>query len=136
MMKHSVYLCMLLNVVFAGCGESPTSVVSGPSVMVTYESQPLADVQVTLHATETGPALAQAVSASDGRAYFQNMPLPEPSEYLVSLQSLGDGGWILDPKYAQAAKSRLRLQPLTDSELQTIELPRGAVSALTPSRRR
>lgn len=134
----TLYLCLTITCAIAmnGCngdGESPAT--HGPAVMVSYQSGPLADVQVRLHEFESGPVLAQAVSASDGRAAFRTVPDPEPSEYCVSLQSIGDGGWILDAKYGEASKSHVRLAPLADHDEQTIELPRGAVRPLMPVRR-
>ncbi|TWT73313.1 hypothetical protein [Allorhodopirellula solitaria] len=131
----SLSLPALLVFVAAGCeGDLPVSDPNGPSVLVTYQSQPLADVQVCLHESASGPVLAQAVSAADGQATFREIPAPEPSEYSVSLQSLSDGGWILDPKYTNPAKSLVRLAPLGDGDPQTIELPRGAVRPLTRTR--
>lgn len=137
-MKNSIKAYLALTaLVIAGCGsgDRSRSGSSGPSVAVSYQSDPLPDVEVSLHATPTGPALAKAISASDGRAHFANVPSPEPTEYFVSLQSLGDGGWILDSKFA-ATNSGVRLKPLANHDQQTIELPRGAVRPLTPNNRR
>lgn len=135
----TLHLCLsvLCAIAMIGChgdGESPAK--HGPAVMVSYQSGPLADVQVRLHEFETGPVLAQATSASDGRAAFSTVPDPEPGEYCVSLQSMGDGDWILDAKYGEASKSNVRLAPLADHDQQTIELPPGAVRPLMPERRR
>ncbi len=127
---HTSFIASLLAVF--GCGSSATTnpEPSGPSVSVSYQSGPLADVEVSLHATSTGPSIAKAVSASDGRANFPDVPSPEPAEYFVSLQSLGDGGWILDQKFA-GADNGLRIKPLADNQQQKIKLPRGAVRPLT-----
>src|SRR5690606_25709283 len=101
-----------------------------------YQSRPLADVLVRLHGSESGPVLAQAVSTSDGRASFHSVPDPEPGEYCVSLQSLGNGDWILDGEYGQAANRLVRLAPFADHHQQTIELPPSAVHPLAPAKRR
>lgn len=120
-----------------GCnGDHESPAPHAPAVLLSYQSGPLADVQVRLHESESGPVLAQAVSASDGRASFHIVPDPEPSAYFVSMQSIGDGGWILDAKYGEASKSHVRLAPLAAHDQQTIELPRGAVRPLMPTRRR
>lgn len=137
-MKMSFHSCLIvLTLAITGCGNRDTrqTQTSGPSVAVSYESQPLADVEVSLHATSTGLAIAKAISTSDGRAYFTEVPSPEPAEYFVSLQSLSDGGWILNSKYS-ATNCGLRLKPLAINEQQKIELPRGAVRPLTPLQRR
>ncbi len=138
-MKTSFNACLIasmFSVVGCGPGDTARSEPNGPSVAVSYQSDPLADVEVSLHATSTGPALAKAISASDGRAHFADVPSPEPTQYFVSLQSQSDGGWILDSKFAAAANSGFRLKPLAGNDQQTIELPRGAVRPLTPNTQR
>ncbi len=125
-------------ILIAGCGDAGpvASAPDGPGVAVIYESSPLADVQVRLHASPTGPVIAQGVSAANGTARFAETPTPEPSEYFVSLASLGDGGWILDAKYLEPADSGIKLKPLATTDGQRIEIPRGAVRPLTPNNRR
>ncbi len=125
-----------LAMIGCGSGDEARTEPGGPSVAVSYQAGPLADVEVCLHATSTGPVLAKAISASDGRARFADLPSPEPTEYFVSLQSLGDGGWILDSKFAAAANSGFRLKPLAGNDPQNIDLPRGAVRPLAPTNRR
>lgn len=135
----TLHLCLSVLGVIAmtGCnGDGESSEPHGPAVLVSYQSGPLADVQVRLHESESGRVVAQAVSASDGRAAFLTVPDPEPSEYCVSLQSMGDGGWILDAKYAEPSQSHVRLAPFADQDQQTIELPGGAVRPLMPVKRR
>ena len=125
--------CVLATMLMiAGCGDggAGTQPVDGPGVMIRYQSKPLADVQVRLHAEASGPPVAQAVSASDGVARFAGIPSPEPEEYFVSLASLGDGGWMLDTKYLKPADSGFTLKPLSSDARQRIEIPRGAVRLL------
>jgi hypothetical protein len=77
--------------------------------------------------------VAKAVSGIDGQVDFVDLPSPEPDEYFVSLQSLGDGGWILDPQFASATESGLRLQAIDTNNRQTIDLPSGVVRSLDPT---
>ena len=121
-----------------GCNDSgsASSIDGGPAITVLYGSDPLADVEVRLHASPTGPVISQAISASDGVAHFANPPSPEPDAYFVSLASHGDGGWMLDSKYLKPAKTGMKLEPLAINDSQKIELPKGAVRPLAPNRRR
>lgn len=57
-----------LAMIGCGSGDEARTEPGGPSVAVSYQAGPLADVEVCLHATSTGPVLAKAISASDGRA--------------------------------------------------------------------
>ncbi len=125
-------LGILVCLAIAGCGgDDPASPdFTGPRVTITYDSAPLADVQIRLHATQSGSSLAYAVSAADGIARFPQLPVPEPTEYFVSLESIGDGGWILDQKFTTTSTSGIRLKPLVDNASQQIALPRGAVRPL------
>jgi len=125
-------------IVIAGCGGTDSGAIpsTGPSVAVIYESNPLADVQVRLHAGPTGPVITQSISAADGTARFSGVPSPEPDEYFVSLESLSDGGWMLDAKYSQAADSGMTLKPLVTNDGQRIEIPSGAVRSLNINNRR
>lgn len=125
-----------LSVIGCGSGNPSSSDDDGPAVAVMYQSDPLADVHVRLHAEPTGAVIAQAISSADGIARFAETPSPEPSAYFVSLASLGDGGWILDTKYLKPADSGMKLKPLADNDRQRIELPRGAVRPLEPNNRR
>jgi hypothetical protein len=128
----------LLLVVSTGCGSHGTAgpIADAPRVTVVYESNPLADVHVRLLASMTGPELAQAITSADGHAHFPSLPSPEPDQYFVSLESSGDGGWILDTKFADAGKNGLTLRPFSEASQQQIELPRNAVRSLELGGRR
>ena len=121
-----------------GCSESDASgdVSGAPFVHVEYEGQPLANVQVFLRGSRSGPVLAQSISRQDGNAYFTQLPSPEPSKYFVTVESLGDGGWILDADACQQLTESTFLQSLTSSPVQRIELPDGAVHPIYSSSRR
>ena len=125
-----------LSAALVGCGGSGGDSANGPGIAVIYESDPLADVQVRLHDGPDGPVLTQAVSATDGVARFADVPSPEPDRYHVSLASIGDGGWILDPQYLKPADSGLTLHPLATAAIQQIKLPSGAVRPLLTTNRR
>lgn len=131
-MKSFVGCVLGTMLMIAGCSDGGPGMqpVDGPGVMIRYQSKPLADVQVRLHAEASGPPIAQAVSAADGVARFADIPSPEPDEYFVSLASLGDGGWMLDTKYLNPADSGFTLKPLSSDDRQRIEIPRGAVRTL------
>ncbi|MCG8648935.1 MAG: hypothetical protein MI861_03835, partial [Pirellulales bacterium] len=95
------YVCVLLGCVSAiSCRDTNSQVdISGaPFVRVMYQGQPLGDVQVRLHETRGGPVLAQSISRQDGNAYFTQLPSPEPPKYFITVESLSDGGWILNAK--------------------------------------
>lgn len=122
--------------VVVGCGDDAASPIStGPVVLVQYQSEPLADVHVRLLSSASGPVLTQAITQRNGQAIFVDLPSPEPEAYFVSLESVGDGGWILNPKITDRAIAPLRLKPLTDNPLQSIQLPPGSVQPLHPSKR-
>ncbi|MGB7328846.1 MAG: hypothetical protein WBD31_28465 [Rubripirellula sp.] len=133
------FVCIFVALAFlnVGCGDAgpDNDPSSGQGVAVIYESDLLADVQVRLHASPTGPIIAQAISASDGVARFTETPSPEPDQYFVSLASVSDGGWMLDAKFL-GADNGIQLNPLATHAGQRIELPRGAVRLLTSSKPR
>lgn len=122
--------------VVAGCGDDaalPTP--TGPAVLVQYQSEPLADVHVRLLASTGGPVLSQAITQSDGQARFIDLPSPEPEVYFVSIESVGDGGWMLNRKVTDRTTASLRLKPLAENPLQSIDLPLGSVQPLHPTKR-
>lgn len=134
--------CMLLTacafLCVAGCGGVGMSgnSASGPSVQVVYQGKPLQDIQICLHASRGGPVLTRAVSRLDGKAYFSDLPLPEPDAYFVTIESVADGGWILDPKACKELTESISLQPLEGTSKQELLIPNGAVKVLSSSRRR
>ena len=129
---------VVLFIAATGCGDDGTAVSLAdlPRVTVIYESHPLADVHVRLRASTTGPELAHAITSTDGHAHFPSLPSPEPDQYFISLESSGDGGWILDPKFTDAGKNGLTLRQFSDVSQKQIELPRNAVRSLEPGGRR
>lgn len=134
MIKH-VLLALCLGVV-VGCGDDAAAPMpGGPAVLVRYQSEPLADVHVRLLASAGGPVLSQAITQSDGQANFVDLPSPEPEVYFVSLESLGDGGWMLNRKVIDRTTASLRLKPLAENPSQSIDLPPGSVQPLHPSKR-
>lgn len=131
--------CLLLGSLLAsGCADSSSHAdFSGqPFVRVVYQGQPLGDVQVRLHETLEGPVLAQSISHQDGNAYFAEVPSPEPPKYFVTVESISDGGWILDAKACQEISKSISLEPLESSPEQRIEIPKGAIQQLSLSKGR
>ncbi|SMP64236.1 hypothetical protein SAMN06265222_108190 [Neorhodopirellula lusitana] len=128
---------MMVLATLVGCdSDGPsTAAMDSPHVQVLYQDGPLPDVCVRLHETQEGPVLAQAISQHDGRARFTELPSPAPDQYFVSMESVSDGGWLLDSKITQAKQNAIRLDSFTQSPQQTIQLPRGAVRSLTTNRK-
>ena len=127
----------LLACICIGCGS--TSVVDetrSPIVMVDYDGHPLADVHVRLHDSSGGSIVAQAITRDDGQAVFSDLPSPEPAKYFVSLESVGDGGWILDTHLIERHHDALELSPFMDLRIQRIVLPPRSVQSLTPNTKR
>lgn len=120
-----------------GCG-SATSVDESrsPIIAIDYDGHPLADVHVRLHDAGTGSVVAQAITREDGQAVFANMPSPEPVKYSVSLESVSDGGWILDPQAMKRLSDSLELSSFADERIQRIVLPARSVKSLTPNSKR
>ncbi len=116
----------------AGCSDAlpPAPPEDAPSIKVVYQSDPVANVHVQLHGTENGPIVARAITSADGKARFVDLPDPQPAEYFVSLESVSDGGWILDPKLMQRFTKTQRLKPLTQKSTQSIELPPRSIQPL------
>ncbi len=136
--RHFPVIGLLSCICFCGCDSSPQSDTGsgGPSITVVYEDQPLADVQVRLHEAAQGPVLAQAITSDEGRAVFRDLQSPEPSEYFVSMDSLSDGGWILNPKVVKPALDAIRVQPFATNTNQQIELPSRSIQSLQPNTKR
>ena len=140
--RHTTLLrhaCGLLACVLAsGCSDTNSRVdASGlPFIQVMYQGQPIGDVQVRLHQTQGGPVIAQSVSRQDGHAYFSQVLSPEPSRYFVTQESLSDGSWMLDSQACQKLSQNISLDPLKSSPGQRIEIPDGAVYAISSPKRR
>ncbi|MEO1616903.1 MAG: hypothetical protein AAFV88_13690 [Planctomycetota bacterium] len=126
------------SIALCGCSDSTpgSNHPDGPLVRVMYQGKPLGDVQVMLHASKGSPVIAQSISRQDGNAYFTEVPSPEPPEYYVTVESVGDGGWMLDPKACQQLSKSISLQSLESSPQQQLEIPNGAVRPLMNSKRR
>lgn len=96
-----------------------------------YSDDPVADVEIRLLSAPDGQVLARASTQADGRAHI-SPPSPEPDEYFVAMESLGDGGWVLRPSVVTPLMKQIRLRPFADQPVQQIVLPNGAIKALTP----
>jgi len=130
---------MLLIVVgLVGCGSEvgSTEAADGPTVAVMFQDDPLAGVQVSLYGPTGEAALARAVTRDDGKAYFTDLPSPQPTQYRIELQSLGDGGWMLDPSVVESFCDSQVIKPFHASPSQELALPNRAVRSLHPNRRR
>lgn len=130
------YLCSLPTLLFAavicsGCvGGETLQPVEGPGIRVTYEGQPLAGLHVRLHATDSADVLAQGVSGVDGVVRFRKLPSPSPAAWRLSMESIGDGGWILSPVYADPSTSQLVVEAMDEQNPPTVKLPQGALQSL------
>lgn len=125
------YAALLCGTI-AGCGDGvpPPPPDDAPAILVVYRSGPVVDVQVQLHESPSGPIIAQAITSADGKARFAQLPDPQPREYCVTLESVGDGSWILDPRIMQRFTQTLRIKPLTQNSSQSIELPARSIQSL------
>lgn len=120
-----------------GCdSDSSDAELPTTTVAIVYQGNPLADVQIRLHESSGGPTLAQAITRADGKAVFGELPSPEPAKYFVSLESVGDGGWILDTRILDRQKPPLQLQPFATEPHQRMELPDRSVKPLSPNSKR
>ncbi|WP_168563728.1 hypothetical protein [Crateriforma spongiae] len=126
------WLCVVAGTL--GCGDEgeSTDLSGAPVVSVVYREQPLADVEVSLMERVDGAVIAQGVTGSDGKAYFPDLPQPEPQRYFVRLRSLGDGGWMLNQKVVNSLTDTTQLKPLKQASTQVLELPSHAVRTLAP----
>ncbi|KAA1258452.1 hypothetical protein LF1_09720 [Rubripirellula obstinata] len=122
---------ILLPCLIAGCEPIPEeSDVESERVVIRYQGRPLADVRVGLHGDRNGPVLSQAITDDNGQAVFRDLPSPEPSPYFVTLESVSDGGWILDSRVIKRSRTKLELPPFSSQLVQEIELPSGSVKPL------
>jgi len=128
-----------------GCDSDDTSLAisNAPAIQVLYQDAPLAGVEVSLYGPtrngdrpKSAQPLAVAITREDGKAYFTDVPSPEPSQYRLALKSVSDGGWILAPKVMKSFCQSQRLDPLSSSPVQELTLPDRAVRSLVPGRPR
>ncbi|TWT50918.1 hypothetical protein Pla22_36610 [Rubripirellula amarantea] len=122
---------LLLLCIFSGCGSPETGTsTSNASVSVRYQGQPIADVVVRLHSELNGPPLTQAITDASGNASQFQLPSPEPPKYFVTLESVSDGGWILDLNAIERTGIVLELSSFNLNPIQNIELPPQSVQPL------
>ncbi|WP_173442629.1 hypothetical protein [Rhodopirellula islandica] len=134
MTKH--YGALLLAgaaVAVIGCDgtSSKTAAKSTTFVTLAYDGTPLANVQVRLKQSADGITLDQSVTNEHGVAHFHALPSPEPESYVVAMESISDGGWMLKASVVDKFCDSLRLKPFSETPQQTIELPRRAVHSLS-----
>lgn len=130
-------LCLLATLVpVLGCRDVAAPETAVGKVQVVYDGEPVVDVQVRLHAIEGGPVVAQAVTDGQGMAPFMECPSPEPDAYFVSLESVSDGSWMLDPDVVQRAAAAWKLQPFATQPEQTLKLPPRSIQVLEIAHRR
>lgn len=127
--RRLVYVFAVVLCMSAGC-ERESQDEPSVSVTILYEGMPLANVNVRLHDGLDGPMLAQSITRDDGRALIANVPSPEPDQYFVSLESISDGGWILDSRAIQRSGSVFKLMPFREKPQQEIELPPRSIKPL------
>lgn len=124
----------------AGCsGNGDTSVSSGYSVRIQFQQQPLADVHVMLYEQAGGPLVLEGWTTVDGTA---DLKIPDgssfspksstgaPLEFAAGVHSASDGGWILQPKYADAEQGKLSVTFAVGEHSALLELPKDAVKTL------
>ena len=130
--RVSIWSMLCAAVVLVGCDDSSTTSPSESDtyVKVVYDGKPLANVQVLLKQTADGAPLARAITNERGFAYVSELPSPEPQDYIVAMESISDGGWMLNPSVMKKLGDSLHLKPFSESPHQTIELPRRAVQSL------
>lgn len=125
-------LVVLAALGLAGCG-APTTLqpTAGPGVRFTCEGSPVANLHVRLHASPNEPFLLQGITAVDGLVRFGELPQPLPERWYVAVESLGDGGWMLDPRYASPSENGLTVERLDEQQPATLELPKRAMRILS-----
>jgi hypothetical protein len=123
---------VLAVLLMTGCG-GPTTLqpAAGPGVRFTCEGSPVANLLVRLHASPEGPCLGQGITADDGVVRFSELPQPLPERWYVALESVGDGGWMLDARYATPSANGLTLERLEEEQPATLELPAKAIRSLS-----
>lgn len=127
-----IWLFVLAALELAGCGTSTTlQPTTGPGVRFLCEGIPVANLHVRLHASPDEPFLLQGVTADDGIVRFGQLPEPVPDRWYVAVESLGDGGWMLDPRYATPGGNGLTVDRLDEQQPATLELPKRAMRVLS-----
>jgi len=130
LMNRSPWLLVFLWA--AGCGGQTTlQPASGPGIRFLCEGAPVANLHVRLHISPDEPFLAQGITTDDGIVRFNKLPQPPPELWYVALESVGDGGWMLDPQYATPGKSGLTVTTLDEAQPPTVELPKVAMRSLS-----
>lgn len=127
-----IWLFVLAALELSGCG-TPTTLqpTTGPGVRFLCEGSPVANLHVRLHASPDEPFLLQGVTADDGIVRFGELPEPVPDRWYVAVESLGDGGWMLDPRYATPDANGLTVDRLDEQQPATLELPKRAMRVLS-----
>ncbi|WP_417748103.1 hypothetical protein [Rosistilla oblonga] len=138
-MIRTIPLSILVSLLaIVGCSDSSSeSSNQSPTILLRYQGDPLASVRIQLHESESGPVVAAAISDRTGQARFKLLPPPGGAQYFVSVESISDGGWILDPTLGNSATSGLSI-PSFDSTSQQpheLDLPPSAVRLLTRKKR-
>ena len=138
-MIKTIPLSILVSLLaIVGCSDSSSeSANQSPTILLRYKGDPLANVRVQLHDSESGPVVAAAISDQAGQARFKQLSPPGGPQHFVSVESISDGGWILDPKLGKPATSGLSI-PSFDSTSQQpheLDLPPSAVRLLTRKKR-
>lgn len=128
--------CLLLSLVpclwATACGRPATlQPATGVGVRFLCEGAPVANLLVRLHPSPDEPFVAQGITADDGIARFSKLPNPLPERWYVALESVGDGGWMLDPRYATPSPEGLTVDSLHEQDPPTIELPRQSIRLLS-----
>ncbi len=138
-------LCILTAAVIcttlsAGCSEGgDRSTASGLTVVVQYKQQPIADVHVMLHEQVGGPLVLEGWTSMDGTAelrvpsdsdFSPDAAANEPTEFVVATDSISDGGWNIQAKYTELARSGLKVTFEAGQTQATLELPADAVKPL------
>ncbi|XZE54850.1 hypothetical protein SH139x_000830 [Planctomycetaceae bacterium SH139] len=141
MMRICVLTAAVIWMTFsAGCSEGgDRSTASGLTVVVQYKQQPIADVHVMLHAQAGGPVVLEGWTKIDGTAELrvpaESSFSPDPAaieslEFLVATDSISDGGWSIQAKYTDPARSGLTVSFEVGQTQATLELPANAVKPL------
>lgn len=117
----------------AGCinSERTAGSDSPAGIAVTYQDSPVAGLEIWLLDSPNGRVVSRSITLSDGIARF-DPPSQEPEEYFVSLESLGDGGWVLQPRVVAPFIEQTTLKPFAVKPVQSIELPASAIRILSP----